>query len=147
MARTRSSVLPCIVLACAGTLWMTQMGFVNSAPIKSVASVARAATDSSSDFDVKSLLEPVKEDDPEVLGRSAAFFWAHIGYLIIPLLKGVTLAVVFAGAAYLAANGTLTKNVKGGDLEETAKSVESVAVATGRQSAKLWNAVIEKVNV
>eukprot|EP00931_Biecheleriopsis_adriatica_P051670 TRINITY_DN29_c0_g1_i5.p1 TRINITY_DN29_c0_g1~~TRINITY_DN29_c0_g1_i5.p1 ORF type:complete len:148 (-),score=41.06 TRINITY_DN29_c0_g1_i5:63-506(-) len=147
MARTRS-FLPCLLLASAGVLLMNQMSFVNMPGQAASAPTALRAESSgaSSDFDVKSLLDPVDEENSEVQGRSAAFFFAHIGYLIVPLLKGVTLALVFAALAYFAANGALTKNITG-ENAEAAKSVESVSQAVGRQSAKLWNAVVEKINV
>eukprot|EP00931_Biecheleriopsis_adriatica_P051671 TRINITY_DN29_c0_g1_i7.p1 TRINITY_DN29_c0_g1~~TRINITY_DN29_c0_g1_i7.p1 ORF type:complete len:148 (-),score=38.31 TRINITY_DN29_c0_g1_i7:63-506(-) len=147
MARTRS-FLPCLLLTAAGVLLIHQTSFANMPGQTASAHTALKAESSgaSSDFDVKSLLDPVDEENPEVQGRSAAFFFAHIGYLIIPLLKGITLALVFAALAYFAANGALTKNITG-ENAETAKSVESVSQAVGRQSAKLWNAVVEKINV
>jgi len=54
-------------------------------------------------------------------------------------------AVLFAAAGYLSANGTLTKNVSEANME-TAKSVEKAAATVGKQSAKLWNFAVGKLN-
>eukprot|EP00401_Gymnodinium_catenatum_P080768 CAMPEP_0117486010 /NCGR_PEP_ID=MMETSP0784-20121206/15256_1 /TAXON_ID=39447 /ORGANISM="" /LENGTH=149 /DNA_ID=CAMNT_0005280607 /DNA_START=66 /DNA_END=515 /DNA_ORIENTATION=- len=149
MARS-GKVVPCLVLLAAAALLLTsssEMGFVGarSAPGQMAATrMARFAAEGGG-FDAKSLLEPVDTEDPEVLGRSSAFFFAHIGYLLIPILKGLTLGLIFAAGGYFSANGKLV-SVVGKENEETAKSVEDVSKAIGRQSAQLWNAVVEKIN-
>mmetsp|Transcript_91634 Transcript_91634/g.258733 ORF Transcript_91634/g.258733 Transcript_91634/m.258733 type:complete len:155 (-) Transcript_91634:244-708(-) len=149
MARS-GRILPCLVLVCVAAFVFGrgfQMSFVHARVMLKQTAPARTARPAAggADFDVKSILEPVDEEDPEVLGRSSAFFFAHIGYLLIPVLKGLTLAVVFAAAGYFSANGKLTSTVGKGS-EETAKSVEDVSKAVGRQSAKLWNAVVGSIS-
>eukprot|EP00929_Paragymnodinium_shiwhaense_P016082 TRINITY_DN124251_c0_g1_i1.p1 TRINITY_DN124251_c0_g1~~TRINITY_DN124251_c0_g1_i1.p1 ORF type:complete len:157 (+),score=44.14 TRINITY_DN124251_c0_g1_i1:84-554(+) len=152
MARVRSyAALLLVAVACGCLMSSALHAFVVGAPKQTLRSTAvarsAAAPSTGSDFELK--FEEFAETDVEAKSRASAIFFAILGFFFIPILKGITCALLFAALGYFAANGTVTsfvgKSASAADYSDTAKTVENLAGGVGGYIVKAWNFAVSKV--
>eukprot|EP00929_Paragymnodinium_shiwhaense_P040501 TRINITY_DN21148_c0_g1_i1.p1 TRINITY_DN21148_c0_g1~~TRINITY_DN21148_c0_g1_i1.p1 ORF type:complete len:160 (-),score=59.95 TRINITY_DN21148_c0_g1_i1:282-761(-) len=155
MARS-GLVTPLLLAACIGAVVYQQCGFIGAAQQKSGAALraqkvgrhaaAPGPAPPASDF---SLSFDVVPEDGENKGRASAVFFFILGFAWVPVLKGLTCALVLAALAYFAGNGSLTsflgKTEGAKEYGETAKTVEGLSAGVGGYLVKGYNFAAEKV--
>eukprot|EP00929_Paragymnodinium_shiwhaense_P109487 TRINITY_DN7594_c0_g1_i1.p1 TRINITY_DN7594_c0_g1~~TRINITY_DN7594_c0_g1_i1.p1 ORF type:complete len:194 (-),score=51.96 TRINITY_DN7594_c0_g1_i1:233-739(-) len=164
MARIRSFAAVALI-ACVFGLFLSQAmhAFVGttSQPTSLRSSIARQAAapapvppsapapkPPAEDFNFE-LGEVVSETAAEPAARASAVFFAILGFFFVPILKGLTCAILFAAIAYFAANGTVAdfvgKSASAKDYADTAKTVEGLTSGVGGYLVKGYNFAVTKV--